>query len=249
MPISLATIATFSSAYAQSDFFGKLIILSLVILSLLCWIVLIQKLWQTRKSQQIANAFEQALKPHLQEILQVKIQAMPKPSNPYIPHPFGFIFHNFQEKTMEILNKNLYFAQHHQQSEEVFLSSKDIDIIESHVLTTISSQTKSLEKNLFLLSTITTLAPFIGLLGTVWGILVTFSGFNTGGAVSSNTAVLGGISTALVTTVLGLVIAIPALVGYNYLKATLKNYTSDMQDFLYQLLSTVELQYRRVDKE
>ena len=57
-------------------------------------------------------------------------------------------------------------------------------------------------------------------------------------------AVLGGISTALVTTVLGLIIAIPALVSYNYLKSTIGNYASDMEDFLYSLLSAIELQYR-----
>ena len=104
-----------------------------------------------------------------------------------------------------------------------------------------------MEKNLFILSTIATLAPFLGLLGTVWGILVTFSQLHTGGSITSNSAMLGGLATALATTVLGLVIAIPALVAHNYLKNALKNYSSDMETFLYQLLSSIELQYRKVD--
>jgi biopolymer transport protein TolQ len=113
------------------------------------------------------------------------------------------------------------------------------------VLTTISKEHKFLEKHLFILPTIVTLAPFIGLLGTVWGILISFSEMQGGASLSSSTAVLGGLATALVSTVLGLVIAIPAIVAYNLVKNNLKHYTSDMEDFLYKLLSTIELQYRK----
>lgn len=243
MNISFATLTTFASAYTQSDFFGKLIMLGLVALSLLCWILLIQKVGQMRKSQRLSNAFRKALEPHQQQLLQLDIEHLPKEHNGPTPQPFVSIFRDFREKTRELLNKNLYFSA----SEQPYLSPQDLQCIESHVLTTISSQHKRLEKHLFLLSTIVTLAPFVGLLGTVWGILVTFSGLHAGGAVSSNTAVLGGISTALATTVLGLVIAIPALIAYNYLKAALKTHTSDMEDFLFQLLDTVELQYRKVE--
>jgi biopolymer transport protein TolQ len=104
-----------------------------------------------------------------------------------------------------------------------------------------------LEKDLFILSTSVTLAPFLGLLGTVWGILVTFSELQAGSSAGSNTAIIGGLSTALSTTVLGLVIAIPALIAYNYLKNNLRMFTSDMEDFLHNLISTLELQYRKVD--
>jgi biopolymer transport protein TolQ len=115
------------------------------------------------------------------------------------------------------------------------------------VTATISAQNKALEKNLFMLSTIVALAPFLGLLGTVWGILVMFSGLHDGGGIGSNTSILGGLSTALATTVLGLIIAIPALVAYNYLKNHLRNYATDMDDFLTNLISQIELQYRKVE--
>jgi len=81
----------------------------------------------------------------------------------------------------------------------------------------------------------------------VWGILLMFTGLQSGGSLSSNSAVLGGLSTALVTTVLGLLIAIPSLVAYNYLKQAIKSYSSQMQNFGHMLLSTIELQYRKVD--
>jgi len=74
-----------------------------------------------------------------------------------------------------------------------------------------------------------------------------FSGFQSGASITSNSAILGGLSTALSTTVLGLVIAIPALIAHNYLKTTVNKLTSDMEDFLHTLLSTLELQYRKID--
>lgn len=172
-------------------------------------------------------------------LLSLSVEQLPK------FHPYTKIFHALKQKTIEILNKNHFFAEN---QEPVYLTQSDLELVESHVLTTISTETKQLEKNLFVLSTIKTLAPFLGLLGTVWGILVTFSEMQTGGSPSANSTILGGLSTALATTVLGLVIAIPALIFYNYLKNAFKYLTSDMEDFLYKLLSTIELQYRKPQK-
>ena len=246
---SFASMGTFITAYTQSDLVGKLIILSLISLSIICWTLLIQKIWMTRQIELVSKAFHTAYLLNREKLLHLEINELPKPKNRLAPHPFAEIFREVKSKTVEILNKNLYFSNQQTDKErsQVYLSPNDLDIVESHVLTTISSQSKILEKNLFVLATIITLAPFLGLLGTVWGILVTFGELQGGASIGSNTAVLGGLSVALTTTVLGLIIAIPALISYNYLKNASKNYTSDMEDFLYQLLSSVELQYRKAD--
>jgi biopolymer transport protein TolQ len=247
--LPLANVGAFVTAYAQSDFLGKLIILSLIFLSVLCWVILVQKVWTTRQVEQISKTFYKAYLLNKDRLLHLEIDELPKPKNKMVPHPYAEIFRELKNKTVEILNKNIYFSSQNSAKEksQVYLSPADLEIVETHVLTTISAQTKKLEKNLFILSTIITLGPFLGLLGTVWGILITFSELNHGASAGSNTAVLGGLSTALSTTVLGLVIAIPALVSYGYLKNAIKNYSSDMEDFLYQLLSSVELQYRKAD--
>lgn len=247
MIFPLASLSAFSTAFAQSDFFGKLILFALLALSALCWVILLYKIWLTRQVRTLSDHFAKACKESSQPILQWDTQQFPQSLHRQVPHPFSQIFLELKTKTLELLNKNHYFLYPQGSEAEIYLSPIDLEMLENHVLTTISSQRKSLEKNLFILSTIVTLAPFLGLLGTVWGILVTFAEFNAGGSLSSNTAILGGISTALVTTVLGLVIAIPALIAYNYLRAFLSNYTSEMEDFLYSLLSQIELQYRKVD--
>lgn len=236
------------SAYSHADFFGKIILFSLVTLSVISWVVLIYKLKQTKRVKAISSSFEKAFVPNMGKILGLSIEQLPLPANKGTPHPFGSIFLSLKQKTLDILNKNHFFASQENPNLDkahVYLTQTDLEIIESHVLTTISSENKRLEEHLFILSTTVTLAPFIGLLGTVWGILISFSEMQTGASVSSSTAVLGGLATALISTVLGLVIAIPALIAYNYLKNSLKHFSSDMDDFLYRLLSTIELQYRK----
>lgn len=245
----LGTIGSFVTAYSESDLFGKLIFLGLFALSMICWIVLTQKILLTRKVKKVSEHFAAILEKNRDRLLKIELHELPKTAG--ISHPFALVFSSLKNKSLEVLNKNHYFlsqlTQKGQAAPEVFLSTADLELLESHVMTTISSQMKALEKNLYILPTIVTLAPFLGLLGTVWGILVTFGGLTGGGAISSNATVLGGLSTALTTTVLGLVIAIPALVSYSYLKSTLRDFSSDMEDFLYQMLSTLELQYRKVD--
>jgi biopolymer transport protein TolQ len=165
----------------------------------------------------------------------------------YLPHPFPQIYFGVKDKAIEILNKKIFFLGKTDGASEVYLTLSDLELLEQSISSTVSQQYKILEKNLFLLSTIYTLAPLLGLLGTVWGILVTFASLNGGSASASNAAVLGGISTALSTTVMGLIIAIPALIAYNYLRNYLKHFSSDMEGFLCQILSILELQYRKAD--
>lgn len=238
----LASNPALFSAYFQADFFGKCIFFSLFALSILCWIVLIYKTLQVKRATRLAVAFEKAFFKNRDQLLGLSLEQLPKGRQKNGVHPFAQVFQSLKQKTLEILNKNQFFSP---EKGEVFLTPSDLDLVESHALITISSETKRLEKNLFLLSMIAKLAPFLGLLGTVWGILVTFSELQTGASLSSNSAILGGLSTALATTVLGLVIAIPALIFYSYLTNAFNHLSSDMEDFLYKLLSTVELQYRR----
>ena len=221
------------SAYGSADFFGRCIFLALFLLSVVCWIAAIHKTIQTRKARRKGTSFQALTQKKQGHLLTLTFQEK---------HPFAQIFSEIKNKTLEVLDKNHFFSG---DGEKVFLSRSDLELVEAHALITISSETKKLEKDLFILSMTVTLAPFLGLLGTVWGILLTFGELQAGGMASSNTAMLGGLSTALATTVLGLVIAIPALIFHSYLKNSLRYLTSDMEDFLYRILSTVELQYRK----
>ena len=235
----LASFHAFSSAYAQSDMLGKWILWGLFALSCLGWFVIGCKLWQRRCVQKETIAFQRYVTKHVDHLLRIESSTS---------HPFAHLYQAFQTKTLVILQKKRYLLQRMGKTKEATLSMDDLALLEQHIQVTISQETKQLERHLFILSTIVTLAPFLGLLGTVWGILVTFSELHLGSAAAgANAAILGGISTALATTVLGLVIAIPALIAYNFLRHFLKTFTSDMEDFVSFLISRLELQYRELE--
>jgi biopolymer transport protein TolQ len=105
---------------------------------------------------------------------------------------------------------------------------------------TASSESLTLmETRLTWLATIAQVAPFVGLFGTVMGIIDAFHGLGTAGAATLR-AVAPGISEALITTAAGLVVAVPALIGYNQLTARLREFAARMDDFGRELLNAIE---------
>lgn len=233
----------FIDAYVHSDWLGRLIFLSLLLLSVVTWVVLIYKLRETSQAQAAAQQFRQVFEDQRHTPLNLQINETDEKT-----HPFLHLYLTLKHQTVEILNKNRQFSQIKKPGQSAScLSPSDIDLVESHLASAISTQVKALDSHLYLLSTIVSLGPFLGLLGTVWGILTTFSSMqmHTGGGAQQ--MVLGGLSLALATTVLGLIDAIPALVGYNYLKNNIRDFEVDMETFSNQILASVELQYRQVD--
>ena len=96
-----------------------------------------------------------------------------------------------------------------------------------------------MERRMTWLATIAQVAPFVGLFGTVMGIIDAFHGLGTAGAATLR-AVAPGISEALITTAAGLVVAIPAVMGYNQLTARLREFAARMDDFGRELLNAIE---------
>lgn len=243
--------SVFFSAYVTSDMLGKIIFLALFALSFLTWLILIQKVLQYNEVKKQSHKFQEVVTNYEENVLNIPNETLgtftlQKKSNSFIR-----IYLSLKSKTTQILEKN-YFFKHPQlqtsrQDRSVFLSRADVDLIEDQLNIVITKEAKFLEKNLFILSTAVSLAPFLGILGTVWGVLVSLGDLQNGGGAHSNSVVLAGLSTALATTVLGLFIAIPALISYNYLRNSLKIFYAEMHDFSHLLLANVELQYRKVD--
>ncbi|NDC36684.1 MAG: protein TolQ [Proteobacteria bacterium] len=97
-----------------------------------------------------------------------------------------------------------------------------------------------LERGLTFLATVASAAPFIGLFGTVWGIMNAFQGLGAPGAASTLQAVAPGISEALVATAIGLAAAIPAAVAYNYFVVGLRHFRDSMGCFIADFLALSE---------
>lgn len=209
-----------------------MIFIALYTTSAICWIVLLYKGWELWTVRKLSNHFSSIFFENQKDPLNFPF------TRPYwgrmtgIVHPLFEIYRSVKQQTLQMLDRN----------QNTSLTPQDLEWIEGNIALAMSSNVKKLEKHLFILSTVVTLAPFLGLLGTVWGILLTFSQLQTG-LQASNAAMLSGLSMALATTVIGLVVAIPALIGYNYLKNSGREIKREMEEFSHALLISIELQY------
>lgn len=228
----------FYDAYYNSDLVGKLIFLSIIFTSIVSWIILCQKFWHSSVARSNSNNFYQYFQKNKNNPLTLEWHGKGR-------NPFWELYVVLKRQAQDILNKNQKFSI--KEGQKAYLSSADIETMEAHLMSTVSGKTMELEKNLFILSTIVGLAPLLGLLGTVWGILVTFSDMQANPLSGSSHAMLHGLSLALTTTVLGLVAAIPALIAYNWLRAKIRLFETEMEGFSTEMLSSVELQWRKVE--
>ncbi len=229
----------FIQSYVASDIFGKLIFIGLILLSMLTWVILLYKgvlVWRAKKNAlDFQNVFLEQQKNFASAPLAIDLTTL---TCDKIPNPFLDLYLVLKKQTLTLLNKNKG-----QGLQIGLLSPIDLDVLADSLYIEGEAQAKTLEKHLYLLSTVVSLAPFLGLLGTVWGILITFSGMQTQMSGSSQ-VVLEGLSLALTTTVLGLVVAIPALIGYNYIKNSMSDFRVDMEGFNLAMVHSIELEYR-----
>jgi biopolymer transport protein ExbB len=122
------------------------------------------------------------------------------------------------------------------------LSGASIDAVKAAVDADLVRETHKLNALMVLLTIAISGGPFLGLLGTVVGVMITFAAIAAAGDVNVN-AIAPGIAAALLATVAGLGVAIPALFGYNYLASKIKNITSDMQIFVDEFVTRVAESY------
>jgi biopolymer transport protein TolQ len=116
---------------------------------------------------------------------------------------------------------------------------KSLPAVDRALLRASTVELSKLEKRVHFLATVASVAPFIGLFGTVWGIMIAF--FKIGATGATNLATVGpGISEALIATALGLFAAIPAVMFYNHFTTQVKSFAAQMDDFSLEFLNIAE---------
>lgn len=125
-----------------------------------------------------------------------------------------------------------------QDGQKIQLSGASIDAIKAAVDADLVRETQRQNAGMVLLTIAISGGPFLGLLGTVVGVMITFAAIAAAGDVNVN-AIAPGIAAALLATVAGLGVAIPALFGYNYLASRVKNITIEMQIFVDEFITRI----------
>jgi len=122
------------------------------------------------------------------------------------------------------------------------VSLKNMEHVKRAMENVVAQESLKLESGLILLAIAVSGAPFLGLLGTVWGVMQTFGGIAQTGAATM-AAMAPGVSAALITTVAGLLVAIPSMFGYNWLVHNLRVFTVGLDNFAQELVSKMEAEY------
>jgi biopolymer transport protein ExbB len=130
------------------------------------------------------------------------------------------------------------------EASEQFLTPQAIGAIKASLDATLVRENQKLSSLMVLLTIAISGGPFLGLLGTVVGVMITFAAIAATGDVNV-AAIAPGIAAALVATVAGLAVAIPALFGYNYLGSVIKNTSADMHIFVDEYISRITEAYSR----
>jgi biopolymer transport protein ExbB/TolQ len=213
---------------------AKIIILCLVVFSIVAWTVMIAKATQMRRAKQLNLFFNSEFRTqkNVLDVFDRRVQADGCPL--FMVYHAGSIELDARLKNGDGTARNRY------------VSLKGMEHVRRSLETSVAQESLKLESGLILLAIAVSGAPFLGLLGTVWGVMSTFGHIAQQGSANL-TAMAPGVAAALITTVAGLLVAIPSMFGYNWLVHNLRVQTVELDNFAQELVSKMETEYLRDD--
>ncbi len=224
-------------ARASSTWLARGVLLSLVVLSVLSWSVFLYKWWTYRRAQSQSTQFLDVFR-RSSKFSEVQAVCRSLNDSPLV----GLFQAGYAELTAQLRQNSPDLANGPNPNPSAPAGRptlKSLTAVDRALLRASVVEVNKLEKWVTILATTASIAPFIGLFGTVWGILGAFEGIGQTG--STNLGVVApGISEALVATAAGLAAAIPAVLFYNYLTQRAKVFASGMDDFSMEFLNIAE---------
>lgn len=211
----------------------KLVLLILTYFSLVSWAIILYKTKVIRRAIRDSDAFLEAF------WNKKRLDAVAQDLKLYSNSPLTILF---REGYQELLKVQRMQNDNEAQSFTSGLSSADN--VGRALRRASTQETYRLEKYLTFLATTGSTAPFIGLFGTVWGIMNSFHGIGKMGSASL-AVVAPGISEALIATAIGLMAAIPAVIAYNHFLNKVNILIGEMDNFSQEFLNIVEYMIRR----
>ena len=215
--VGLASSADFSilKLFIRADLIVKSVIIILIAASIFSWAIIIEKIRLFQKINKSSDEFEEKF--WKSKSAESFYNNLPADTN----DPMANVF----KSTMQVVMKS---------RSKTNLSERLINILEVNI----EKQMNIIDKNYTFLATVGSTAPFIGLFGTVWGIMNSFQSI----AISRNTSlaiVAPGIAEALFATALGLLAAIPAVIAFNKFSSDSRKYSQKLENFSKRFISII----------
>ncbi len=212
---------------------NKVVLVSLVLLSIWSWAIILQKAWSYRAIARQSGTFLEVFR-RSSKFSEVQAVCPSLPASPLV----GIFQAGYAELNAQFrLTAPPGAVNPAAPAPRPML--KSLTAVDRALLRASASEVAKLEKRVTNLATIASAAPFVGLFGTVWGIMITFD--RIGATGSTNLATVGpGIADALIATAAGLGAAIPAVFFYNHFTTQVKGFATEMDDFSLEFLNITE---------
>lgn len=223
--LQAASGANVFTYFGQSNLAGKVIILILVLFSIVAWTVMLGKYMDLSKLRSQNQRYERLLSQE-KHLIALNPERPGKGSGPYyyVVREALEAFHRYGGDLADTHRATLRMGH-----------------VENALQRSVAEQIIRYESKMVVLGSIVTGAPFLGLLGTVWGVMDAFGGMAGAGSASLQ-GLAPGVSGALLTTVAGLVVAIPSVFGYNYLLQNTKIAVVELENFASTAADRIELE-------
>jgi len=209
---------------------GRIIICVLAVFSVFAWYMMVSKAIQMRRAKKL-NLFFQSEYNAQKKVLGIFDRRLQVDGCP--------MFAVYQEGCVEL---DIRLKDESGEARKKYITLKSMEHIKRTLEGAVARESIKLESGLILLASAVSGGPFIGLLGTVWGVMDTFAMVGMAGKAELAT-MAPGVSAALITTVAGLLVAIPSMFGYNFLVHTLRVRTVELDNFAQDLVSKMETEY------
>ncbi len=239
-------------AFEKATIEGKITISMLAVVSLFSWTVIITKARQLYVARKATRKFFELFR-ETRDPLEILRRNQEFDGSPaYEVYRAGVDELAYHLKNNPVQVKSHLRAQPHSTGEgntdhfaraiESKVSHAAFDSVRVSLERAVSTEGMALEKGMIVLTTAVAGGPFIGLLGTVWGVMETFSGIAI--AKSASLAVMApGVAGALIATVIGLFVAIPAMFAYNFMVTSIRSITQELDNFTTEIATQIEHMY------
>jgi biopolymer transport protein TolQ len=232
-----APASTIQSLFSSATPVSVAVLLVLAVLSIGCWGIIFYKLWVFRRSERHSNSFLEVFR-RSQKFSEVQAVCRSLGESPLV----GLFQAGYAELTTQLRQGGPEVgdaAVANPRAGAGRPTLKSLNAVDRALMRASVVEVNKLEKRLPFLATTASVAPFVGLFGTVVGIMMAFQGIGQTGSTSLS-VVAPGIADALVATAAGLVAAIPAVVAYNHLSNRVRLFASEMDDFAMEFLNIAE---------
>lgn len=219
---------------------AQAIIVVLILFSIIAWSIMASKAVEMRRAKALNRAFLAAFR-RLKSVTELHKQGLKLEGCPLLA---------VYDAGCGELQRRLKTPAAESQA-KVKVTLKGMEHVKRCLESTVAGEALRLESGLILLAIAVSGAPFLGLLGTVWGVMSAFSGIAQSAAAGGRadlSAMAPGVSGALITTVAGLLVAIPSMFGYNWLVHNLRVLTVELDNFAQELVSQIETEYLNDDE-